>query len=655
MHASLLTDLSIVMVVAAATGLLARRVGQPSVLGYLFAGLIVGPYLPIPLFADPHRMEELAHVGVVLVLFAVGLEFRVKRLFQILPVSGTTALIQIGTLGWIGFLFASLIGWSASASVVLGSTLAISSTMVVSSVLRAQPVDDDIRAHVFGVLVVQDVAAIVLMAVVTALAAGQSVGPWALTLLLVQLLAVVAGMLATGMLVLPRLVRWVADDLDPDALIVLVGGTAFGMALVAELFHYSAALGAFIAGMVIAESGRQEVVEHAVEPLRAMFAALFFVSIGMAVDPVVALSTLPMALALVVVVVGFQLLSVAVGGLVSGLSLRRSLHAGLALGQIGELSFILATIAIGGGIVPAELLPTLVTVATVTAFTTPWLLQRAPQIVKAVDRRLPGRLHEALARYQSFLRGVQQAGDQRSFFVRPATAFVLDWLVLLMLAVVEVEVSDALDTRAGQVVTALVVCLAVPLFVGMFRSGVRLFRTFRGALEQRRVPAGFRPVIESTIVLAGVLALGTPTLAVIDPLLSWSWLELGFVAIAVGAGVVWFGRFRRLEESSPSGVVQLASGLARHAEDDDVDEESLDDPGLDGLDVEWIAVGRATAGHTLGELDVRVRTGATVVAIRRETGTALLPTGHDVIHVGDKLGVSAHPEALERARTLLTA
>ena len=165
MHGGLIADLAVVTMVAALTGMLARRVGQPSILGYLLAGLIVGPYIPIPLFADPHRMEELAEVGVVLVMFAVGLEFRIKRLVEILPLSGLTAAVQIGALAWGGFTVGSLLGWSTSASVCLGAALSISSTMVVSAVLRTRPVDEDVRAHVFGVLVVQDVVAIVLMAV----------------------------------------------------------------------------------------------------------------------------------------------------------------------------------------------------------------------------------------------------------------------------------------------------------------------------------------------------------------------------------------------------------------------------------------------------------------------------------------------------------
>ena len=314
----LIADLALVTFVAAITGMLMRRLGQPSILGYLLAGLIVGPYIPIPLFADPERMRELAEVGVVFVMFAVGLEFRVKHLFEILPLSGLTALIQVASLAWAGFGVGSFLGWGTSASVCLGASIAISSTMVVSAVLRVTPVDPDARTHIFGVLVIQDVVAIVLMALVTALAAGQAIEAASIGLMIGQLAGVIVGMLVLGILVLPPLVRFALRQSDREVLSVLVAGAAFGLAFAAHLFGYSVALGAFICGMAIAESGEGKEVEHAIEPLRAVFSAIFFVSIGMTVDPVIAWQAMPLALGLCAVVIGMQFASVTLGTLLVG-------------------------------------------------------------------------------------------------------------------------------------------------------------------------------------------------------------------------------------------------------------------------------------------------------------------------------------------------
>lgn len=658
MHETLLGDLGIVLVVAAITGIIARRLGQPSVLGYLLAGLIVGPYIPVPLFADPHRMEELAEVGVVLVLLAVGLEFRVRRLLEILPVSGITAVIQMSVLAWAGYTAGNLLGWSTEASVALAACLAISSTMVVSAVFRTKSVDNDVRGQVFGVLVIQDVVAIVLIAVVTAMSAGQSLGPKALGMLLVELSAVVIGMFVVGMLVLPILVRWVLRELGTESIVVLVAGAGFGFALAAEQFGFSAALGAFVAGMTIAESGRAHEVEQAIEPLRAVFSALFFVSIGMAVDPVVAWSTLPLALLLSAIVVGGQFLSVTIGSLLAGNALRRSVFSGLALGQIGEFAFILAGIAITGGVAPKALLPALVTVATITAFTTPLLFGRAESIVSAIDRWVPDRATDFLSTYQAFVRRSQAPGEGPSIG-RPARAVALDWLALLLLVTIGVAVTPRLAPEMHNVVRLGIVIVTVPFLFGLVRSGWRLARAIRAAVRRANTPAPVGRSLELVSLLAILAVAGAPALALLGPLISASWPELVLVTVL---GIVLTLLVRRLEganEEFSSEVARLARGLVDHAgpqrEIEEVEPAEIEP--LAGLDYVRIQLSDDASAHgqTLAELNLRCRTGATVVAICRGDDTTVLPTGHERLSKADTVAVSGSDEAIDRARALLTS
>ena len=658
MHTGLITDLAIVTMVAAVTGMLSRRIGQPSILGYLLAGLIVGPYIPIPLFADPQRMGELAEVGVVLVMFAVGLEFRVKRLLEILPVSGLTAAAQIGALAWAGYTVGSLMGWSTAASICLGAMVSISSTMVVSGVLRVKPVDPDVRAHVFGILVVQDVVAIVLMAVVTAIAKGESVGLESLGLLVGQLAGVVIAMLVVGLLILPRLVRFAVAD--TEVLVVLVVGAAFGLSMAAELFGYSVALGAFISGMAVAESGRGQEVEHAIEPLRGLFSAIFFVSIGMSVDPVVAWGSLPLALTLCAVVIGMQFFSVTLTTVLTGSSLRRGIYSGLALGQIGELSFILASIAIAGGVVPKETLPALVTVATITAFTTPLLLGRAQGLIEMLDHRLPDRAQQVLAAYQAFVRRTRARGDA-SVFRRPALAVVLDWSALVVLFVVHSTVSPRVDGSLAVAVDAGAVVLAAPFVMGLLRSGVRLVKGVRTLARKESGPTPRAKAVEAVALLAIVLGVGLPTLALIQPLVRGHWVE-GAVLGLLLIGLVALGwHLRRVQGDYTSGVAQIALDLAEHVGGEAEEDEEAPHPtrtpihdALAGLDYQHIAVGAASIdGQTLAALDLRCRTGATIVDIERDGHTTPLPTGHEQLQLHDVLAVSGSKDAIARARAIL--
>lgn len=654
MHAGLISDLAIVTMVAAVTGMLSRRIGQPSILGYLLAGLIVGPYIPIPLFADPARMHELAEVGVVLVMFAVGLEFRIKRLLEILPVSGVTAAAQIGALAWAGYTVGSLMGWSTAASICLGATVSISSTMVVSAVLRTRPVDPDVRAHVFGILVVQDVVAIVLMAVVTALAQGETVGLRSLGLLVGQLAGVVVAMLVVGVLILPRLVRFAL--VDTEVLVVLVVGAAFGLAMAADLFGYSVALGAFISGIAVAESGHGHAVEAAIVPLRGLFSAIFFVSIGMSVDPVVAWGSMPLALTLCAVVIGMQFISVMLTTVLTGSALRRGIYSGLALGQIGELSFILASIAIAGGVVPKETLPALVTVATITAFTTPLLLGRAQGLVEFLDHRLPDRVQQVLAAYQAFVRRARARGDA-SIFRKPALAVILDWAALVVLFVVHSTVARRVDDGLAVAVDLGAVVLAAPFVIGLLRSGQRLARGVRTLARRDSGPTARAKAVEAVALLTIVLGIGLPTLALIQPLVRGHWVEAVLLGLLLVALVALGWQVVRVKGDFTSGVAQIAFDIAEHVGEPDAASSShaadASSP-LAGLDYVHIAV-RAPLidGKTLAELDLRCHTGATVVAIERDGGVTVLPTGHERLKLGDVLAVSGSGPAVERARFAL--
>lgn len=649
-HHNLILDLAIVTAVAAPMALLVRALGQPSILGYLLAGIVVGPYLPVPLFADPHRLEELAEVGVVLVMFSVGLEFRIRRFLDLLPTSGLTAAVQIGALMWAGTSLGTLFGWSTAASVTLGAALAISSTMVVSAVLRENPVDNDVRNHVFGVLIIQDLVAIVLMAVVTAIAAGQSLGADALLGLLTNLAVVVVGLLVAGMLVLPPLVR-AALSMGRDTVVVLVGASAFGFATAAESLGFSPALGAFLSGIAIAESNRGHEVEHALEPLRDLFSALFFVSIGMSVDPRMTWTTLPLALGLAATVVGVQFVSVTVSSLLSGAALRRSVFAALSLGQIGELSFIIATIAIGGGVMPETALPALVTVATITTFTTPFLLRRAEAIVAAIDRGVPTAVHRGLVAYQAFLR---RAGTRRDgpSIRGAATAVVLDWTALMLLVAVRQAVTERVTSEWSTGVDIAVVVVSAPFVVGLVRSGWRLVNVVRSRTSQ--APAAVARAVAGLAMVASALAIGVPTLGILGPVFQHTLVEVTVGVSLLVIVVVALVRLGGLDGDRTSGVERLAERLAERAAAGNPEPTPGEGP-LAGLDYRPLVVVASSPadGKTLAELELRVKTGATVVAAQRGERSTLLPDGDYRIEAGDILAVSGNPAALDRAAMML--
>lgn len=667
-------DLAVVLVVAAVTSVGSRRLGLPVVLGYLLAGLIVGPYIPIPIFADAERIEALSQFGVVLVMFSIGLEFSVRRLVRVLPVSGLTAAVQIGTLAAAGFGLARVVGLSATEGLFLGSALAISSTMVVAKVFAEHPPEPRVRELVYGVLIVQDLVAIILIALLTAVAAGTGMSPGALGTTVANLALVLVGLLLAGLLVVPRLVRIVARFGSPELLLLTAAAVCFGLATLAQALGYSVALGAFLGGMLVAEAGRVHDIEDLVRPLRDLFAAIFFVSVGMSVDPRIALDHLGLTAVVAVVVVVGQFVSVSLAGVLSGNGVRRSVTAGLSLGQIGEFSFIIAGIGATAGVVGTLLRPVVVSVAVVTAFTTPMLVRASGRIAAAVDRVLPHPVQTVVSMSESWWdrlrRGrASKAGRSRLRKIGAVLGFdgaaiTAIWVVI---AIWHADLGTWLEATLGvshraaaSVVMLGGVALCVPFVVGILRAakaaGHLLADWALPPAEAGMADLADAPrrafVVASQIVV--VLAVGVPVVALTAPLAPGPWGLLVLALVTVVLGVHFWRSATNLQGHVRATSTALVESLVRHpAEEEAVFEAREVLPGLGiSLAVEIPGESRA-AGRTLAEVNLRVKTGATVVAIQRGAETIAVPSGSERFEAADKLVLAGTEDAVLAARDLL--
>ena len=445
--------------------------------------------------------------------------------------------------------------------------------------------------------------------------------------------------------------------------------------IVAEGLGYSVALGAFVAGVLVAESGEKKAVEPLVRPLRDVFAAIFFVSIGMTVDPVAAAAVLPQSLLLVGIVIAAQFVSVSLGGVVSGNGLSRSLSAGLSLGQVGEFSFIIAGIGIAAGIVRGELRSMLVTAAILTAFTTPILFQRAEQLVRWVERRLPGRaLHllQLYARWTDAWRRGNGSDPGRSPIRRAVRVLLVDGVVLIGLAVAAVTARDEMmgfiaehvplpaDVAGGILVAGWVV-LAGPFLISLVRNTASLARLVSCSVvtsaEAAARPAA--PLLQGTyrviIWLVVLLAVGTPLSAVLRPIIGATPAVVvvagTFIAVAFS---LWRGR-GDVEQGFRSQAERVANLLARQAASDSHggEENPSPIPGFDLVFAVAIRPDSPVVGKTLIQLNLRALTGATVVAVHRSTQNVLLPTGREALQAGDVLGIAGTEEAIRKANDLL--
>jgi monovalent cation:H+ antiporter-2, CPA2 family len=407
-----LEALAIVLGVAAVTTVLCQRLRQPVVLGYLIAGLVIGPHVPVPLVADGSLVHQLSEIGVVMLMFALGLEFRLARLLRVGATASVTAIVQCSLMMWIGFLVGQALGWTTMESLFAGAIIAISSTTIIAKAFADQGVTGRQREIVVGILVVEDLIAVLLMAGLTAMASGSGLGARELALTVGKLAGFLVGLIAAGFLILPRVVRVVRRLGSAETTVIASLAIAFGVALLAHAFGYSVALGAFLAGTLVAESGDGEAIEHLLRPVRDVFAAVFFVSVGMVVDPaVIAQHGGAVALLTLAVILG-KVVSVAVGVFLTGNGTRLAVSSGMSLAQIGEFSFIIAGLGLALGATRDFLYPVAVAVSAITTLVTPWLIRAAPAAARLVDRKLPPRLQTMAALYGSWLDRMRAASPR---------------------------------------------------------------------------------------------------------------------------------------------------------------------------------------------------------------------------------------------------
>ncbi|MEO6710652.1 MAG: cation:proton antiporter, partial [Planctomycetota bacterium] len=380
---NLLEDLALVCCTAALTAVLCHRLRQPVVLGYLLAGVFVGPHVPLVPYADEANVHVLSELGVTLLMFSIGLGFTLKSFAKLLPTAGVLVATSVPLVFGAGFLVARAFGWSSLESVFAAATLVVSSSMLLERSMRDDHSDPGFRELVFGVTVVEDLVAIVLLAVLTAVVSGAAVSAGELTGTVMKLAGFLAAMVIVGLLIVPPLVRAVARVASDEVSIVASVGLCFAFAWIALRAGYSVALGAFLAGMLVAEAGAGDRVARLVTPLRDVFAAVFFVSVGILLDPSLVLEHWVAVLALLGVVLVARTGAISLGAFLTGNGIRDSVRAGLSFAQIGEFSFIIAGIGVASGAVGNFLYPVAVAVAVLAAMLNPWLVRASPRIAES--------------------------------------------------------------------------------------------------------------------------------------------------------------------------------------------------------------------------------------------------------------------------------
>lgn len=398
----MIIDLTLILGAAAISTLIFNKLRQPVVLGYLIAGFVVGPHFPLwPTVADSDGVKLWAEIGVIFLLFGLGLEFSFKKLAKVGKSAFIAATFEIITMSAVGYLFGQALGWTTMDSIFLGAILSMSSTTIIIRAFdEARLKSAAFASLVFGILIVEDLMAILLMVVLSAISVPGSFSGSNLAYLSARLVFFLLVWFLIGIYFLPTVFQRIRRQLNDEIMLIVSIALCFLMVVLATKANFSAALGAFIMGSILAETKEGERIEHLLISVKDLFAAVFFVSVGMMIDPSILREHFMVVILITIITIVGKLMGSGFGAVISGRSLKHSTQAGMSLAQIGEFSFIIATLGVSLNVVSDFLYPIIIAVSAVTTFTTPYMIRYSDSMYSWIERRLPQTLLDSLNQYE---------------------------------------------------------------------------------------------------------------------------------------------------------------------------------------------------------------------------------------------------------------
>lgn len=670
-HITFLQDLSVIMIIAAVVTILFRQMKQPVVLGYILAGVIIGPHTPpYALIEDKHTIETLSELGVIFLMFSLGLEFNLKKLTKV----GATALIaasaEIVLMIWAGYHLGQAFGWSTMDSVFLGAILSISSTTIIIKALEEiGKTKERFAQMIFGTLIVEDILAILMIAMLSGFASTGSLGMGDIALTLGKLSTFLGVLLILGLILVPRLLNWVAKFKSNEMLLVTVIGLCFGVSLLAVKLGYSVALGAFLIGAIIAEARHIAHIETLMHPVRDLFSAVFFVSIGLLIDPKVLMNHWVAILIITVVVIVGKVLSCGLGTFVAGNDMKTSMRVGMGLSQIGEFSFIIAALGLTLKVTSDFLYPITVAVSALTTLSTPYLIRSSDSVVNGMTRAMPSGVMNMLDAYTTWVGRLGSGNGKKS-----PSMFLRKWgwqILLNVILIAGVFITAAFmkehvekawpDAPGGYngikgMLWLGAMILSLPMLIAIVRKWqafgmlVSEMSVTSDAARENTVP--LRSIISNIVFVAGCAGLFLIILLLSSAILPSRNLLIVLALVLVGLTFLLWRTFVRVHTKAQFALYETLNeaplphyapeahplpSLLRHAE----------------LLTLTISPTSAAAGKVISELQLRTLTGASIVGIERNGENLINPGISEEIRIGDSVLLIGSTEQIEKAKTLM--
>lgn len=648
-------DLAVILITAGVITVVFKWLKQPLVLGYILAGFFIGPYFPwFPAVTDTENVHVWSDIGIVFLMFALGLEFSIKKLKKVGATGAITALTELAIMFLIGNSVGHLLGFSDMSCIFLGCMLSISSTaIIVKSFDDLKLKQQKFTSTVTAVLVVEDIVAVLLLVVLSTVAVSSTFDGGKLAMSMVKLVFFLIVWFVFGIYLIPTFLRWMRKYMTEETLLLVAVGLCFGMVVLADKAGFSTALGAFVMGAILAETIEAEVIHRLITPLKNLFSAVFFVSVGMLIQPSVLgqkwLTILIIALCIII----FKTTAATTGVLLSGKPLKTALQSGFCFCQIGEFSFIIAGLGDSFHVIDSSLYAIIVSVSILTTFVTPYMIKGSMPFYNWLEPKLPGRLKNRLKQYSEHAHsGEDNKGSIQQFIRKQLTNILLYGVILAAISLLSLGILrpflDKLfqDLEIPTIWSRVIGLVGTLVLMSPFLWAVTVKNVSKKKIREmfdtyRFSQAVIIPLLVlryfAALLLVGVVVAGYVNLAV------------GFllvIAIIVVAAVLFSrkadGFYGQIEEHFTKNLNSRQAQASFHIPAGMENEFAM----------ERLRVSPASplAGNTLEQSNIREKYGANIVTIERGDQIIDLPDKNNILMPVDVVTVIGTEEQVSAIR-----
>ncbi|MGN0202446.1 MAG: cation:proton antiporter [Candidatus Cryptobacteroides sp.] len=662
---NLVRDLAVILVSAGLFTIISKALKQPPVLGYILAGLLVGPHISFfPGITSHEAVSQWSEIGMIFLMFGLGLEFSFRKLLKV----GSSAIVAAGTkfigVFILGFVTAQAMAWSLMESIFLGGLLSMSSTMVVIKSyedlgLKEKPYS----GMVFGTLVVEDLTAILLMVLLSTMAVSQSFAGKELMMNILKLVFFLILCFLVGIFLIPTALRKVKGVINDEILLIVSIGLCFGMVFLANAVGFSSALGAFVMGSILSETVEGEHIERIVSPLKNLFGAVFFVSVGMMIDPGVLKEHWLLVIVLSLIVAVSHIVFAGAGILLTGKGLDNAVKVGFSLAQLGEFGFIIAGVGCSLGVMRSFIYPVIIAVSVITTFTTPYTIKAAPAFLEYLRRKIPPKWLERLEPAREYVSTASEDNEWKKLLSSYFTRILLYGVVItaiyigthLYLGPLLGKLLPLAGERLQKIIgLAVTLVLMSPFLYGLgINSGsIKTSVTKLLKEKERNVWPIFGLILLRSFIATGIV------LGVVSTYFHMAgWMVL----VCIFAGLCFILAARRsvhrisaleehflknlnARESSEKISRPVSASVRKELEHYNVFTKAIEVPAESSF-----------AGALLKDIPFRSRTGANIIKISRGSRNILVPSGEQEIFPGDRILVVGTREQIEKFQELTEA